>query len=682
MSYKIPVTGPASARTATVADWEANANSAIATAVAAEETARGAADDYLQAQITAGVSGLTPGPEWDASSGSFPASSVANTFYTVSVAGTVDSVTFAIGDVLVALTDNASTTTYSGNWVKMPWSQIVDVVYPDVASLIASLETNRGVGKFWTAGAYLYYEADPADPEPHLTTAGGVGLYYLPAGGWAYMAALGLPFDGSVAHDDALDLLTAIGGVNRVIGPGYQQTLRFDTAHTFDVSGPVWDFSGAIVDCSNNTGTAFTLLKATGGTGQMASRFYCGHMVGAGAGTSSVAFVLGDTSGTSSGGIICDGSVNGFGVAVQLGDNGYITTFSHVKIGENGTAVYVPTGLTNAGERITFIDCVIRENTLAFDPRRVCRIHLTDCSVDYNVNIANISGPAIISSTDTHWEWDPQESTAAPFVITDENASIMLQGGSMIGSGVWTQDYLFDNAGLVYIDGMEPLNCRPLIGLHAGDGRLLYGTNSYDQSSGIVINNGQGCLLNGGFESAALTQDLLSILTDTVAVTDRLTGTNVSLSQSSFVANSDTYSLRMAKAGGAGSLASFGIIVPATVGDIFAWSMSVLNNDSRSGNIFGVPSWVRYDGLDANGVPYVGYSEQIGAAVTISPTATWTKFSGGDEISGNTALRCPPWANGYRLSVTANQFVGGAGAAEDGGDYSLYFDDLQIFRHR
>ena len=53
--------------------------------------------------------------------GHFPARrSAAQTgwFYYVSVAGTVDSIEFAVGDNLVATTDNASTTIFAGNWSK------------------------------------------------------------------------------------------------------------------------------------------------------------------------------------------------------------------------------------------------------------------------------------------------------------------------------------------------------------------------------------------------------------------------------------------------------------------------------------------------------------------------------------------------------------------------------------
>lgn len=67
---------------------------------------------------------------WDASAGTFPGSGTAQAgdSYIVSVAGTVNSVVFAIGDRIIAITDNASTTTYANNWFKADYTDLVSSV--------------------------------------------------------------------------------------------------------------------------------------------------------------------------------------------------------------------------------------------------------------------------------------------------------------------------------------------------------------------------------------------------------------------------------------------------------------------------------------------------------------------------------------------------------------------------
>lgn len=75
-------------------------------------------DGVLEAVIdgSASVQGA-----WDASAGTFPGGGTAETgdVWFTSVAGTVNGVFFGIGDRVVALVDNASTTTYAANWIRM-----------------------------------------------------------------------------------------------------------------------------------------------------------------------------------------------------------------------------------------------------------------------------------------------------------------------------------------------------------------------------------------------------------------------------------------------------------------------------------------------------------------------------------------------------------------------------------
>lgn len=58
---------------------------------------------------------------WDASAGTFPGAgaSIKGQSWRVTTGGTVDSVVFAVGDLIVALVDNASTTTYATKWIKV-----------------------------------------------------------------------------------------------------------------------------------------------------------------------------------------------------------------------------------------------------------------------------------------------------------------------------------------------------------------------------------------------------------------------------------------------------------------------------------------------------------------------------------------------------------------------------------
>lgn len=86
--------------------------------------------DQMETDIAALANGMVYKGNWDASVGTFPGGGGAEIgwFYTVSVGGTVDSVVFAVDDRLVGIVDNASTTTYVGNWTKLDATDAVQSV--------------------------------------------------------------------------------------------------------------------------------------------------------------------------------------------------------------------------------------------------------------------------------------------------------------------------------------------------------------------------------------------------------------------------------------------------------------------------------------------------------------------------------------------------------------------------
>ena len=70
---------------------------------------------------------------WDPTSGTFPSGASSGFMYSISSAGTVDGVEFEVDNLLLALVDNASTTTFAGNWQKLgrgvhSWGGLTDVI--------------------------------------------------------------------------------------------------------------------------------------------------------------------------------------------------------------------------------------------------------------------------------------------------------------------------------------------------------------------------------------------------------------------------------------------------------------------------------------------------------------------------------------------------------------------------
>lgn len=86
--------------------------------------------DDIETRVNALDSAVVLKWTWDASAWTFPWwwTAQAGDSYIVSVAWTVDSVTFNVWDRIIAITDNASTTTFASNWFKADYTDAVSSV--------------------------------------------------------------------------------------------------------------------------------------------------------------------------------------------------------------------------------------------------------------------------------------------------------------------------------------------------------------------------------------------------------------------------------------------------------------------------------------------------------------------------------------------------------------------------
>lgn len=116
----------------------------LAAPVSASDAARKADVDAIAAAV---AGALVFKGAWDASAGTFPGGGAALTgwFYKVSVAGTVNGVSFSVGDDVYAVVDNASATTYAANWLKVEGSITLAEVQAAVGFTFGSLAAASSV---------------------------------------------------------------------------------------------------------------------------------------------------------------------------------------------------------------------------------------------------------------------------------------------------------------------------------------------------------------------------------------------------------------------------------------------------------------------------------------------------------------------------------------------------------
>jgi hypothetical protein len=86
--------------------------------------------DAIETRVNALDAAIVLKGTWDASAGTFPGGGTAQAgdSWIVSVGGTVNSQVFAVNDRIIAILDNASTTTFASNWFKADYTDLVTAV--------------------------------------------------------------------------------------------------------------------------------------------------------------------------------------------------------------------------------------------------------------------------------------------------------------------------------------------------------------------------------------------------------------------------------------------------------------------------------------------------------------------------------------------------------------------------
>ena len=147
---------------------------------------------------------------WDASTGSFPSSADAGFSYIVSVAGTVDGVSFAVNDRLLAIVDSASTTTYASNWHKLDYTDQVLSVNTQTGAVVLDADD---ISDAATTNKFLQ-DGDKGD----ITVSASTATWTIDAGVVTYtktdagvQASLDLA-DSSVQPGDNISTLTNDSG--------------------------------------------------------------------------------------------------------------------------------------------------------------------------------------------------------------------------------------------------------------------------------------------------------------------------------------------------------------------------------------------------------------------------------------------------------------------------------------
>ena len=387
--------------------------------------------------------------------------------------------------------------------------------------------------------------------------------------------------------------------------------------------------------------------------------------------------------------------VQGFRDCIYGGSDAYLARFTDCEFYSNACVLHLPAGEANYGENFSFKGGSMHGN------RRVITMEANNASVFMSQVSMDFNGKDAFSQfyirnsslnlVSCHIEMGHVNTpvTVPPIDISGDQARLSIEGGFILahpntGSDVrFTADYfaLIGAGASVTIDGPRVPALQPKIALAQGAGRLIVRDWEIGNVSDVTGWGKDQVLMDYGFESDTI-QDMIYIQNGIGTALDWRTGENLILSNSPLAAYSGSKSLRVQKKIGSSSSptgrTAFTIAIRARQGERFHYRFKCMDRHARGGSIGVTMRWGNSLGSDKDGIP----RSSQGAAFSIysfTPSAAWGTFFPLNNVSGVDGAACPPNADTLFITVNMNSFVGGLDSP-DGGWYSLFFDEFEIYR--
>jgi hypothetical protein len=374
-----------------------------------------------------------------------------------------------------------------------------------------------------------------------------------------------------------------------------------------------------------------------------------------------------------------------FNVVETFGNNAYLVRHKNVHWSQCNICISWPTGVTNSGENVSYIDGIIDQSNQAMNVVSSAELYFKGTSFDFdNCGVYNYGGHLVFENT--HWEWNTS-GTCADYFEQDNypggSLSFVHSSVQMDGS-TGTSGDIFDarSNGLINIDdtffnNMAQSTSQQLVSVNPGDVRVrnsrtsssshIYNVRSYAFGSPSVV-GAVAVFPDGSFESDSPAANQLWIGADTATITSRTAGTNLSVAISNGTgacgtAKYGTYSLAITKAGAAGTTAAVWIAGPMPPEQMVAGLSGWYNKlGSETGTLVVTKYWMNLQGNNQYGIPIIGTTTELGTAAAqdsvtfTSSSIPWTQFQ---YLSASSQNFAPQWANSVGIYYDLTQMNAG-----------------------
>lgn len=511
-----------------------------------------------------------------------------------------------------------------------------------------------------------------------MITGAPVNIFdYMTAAQIADVQSNAATIDVSTTIQSALTAFVTAGKFVDIIFPN--GTYKLDSALTINVTYMAVDFNNSTLNFTSMTsGYAVNIVGQTGTNPYTNGKVALCNAYLAGPGPTSAVYGIrfynpsAPTEAGPSHISLLNISTLNFLVGHTIYGDAYCIDFFNCDIAICGTATLQPAAASslNSGERIAYFGSTIFNSTLGIDIQNPNGEYVfSQCSFDYNGRHFYINGGRV-NLNNCHVE--AATYAAEPIYLgTANGSSFVMHGGWMLCTGSNTVSIVSVNTtanqgGGASFRDVSMNNLGNAAYFATGTGRCtVSNTFSFDTRQNPLLLSAAGNLLtDGGFEGTVVADAFISA--DTAAITSRVTGTNIALTNSSAYARTGTKSLRVAKTNAVGAC-EFTII--GALQDKSSASNRLLyytKPGAETGTVFVSFGYANIQAETTTGLPYI-YKALIPAATTLTFTAAavdWTALRSGEPI-----VVAPPWATHSIIRISMVSFVGPG---------SLYFDDVEI----
>jgi hypothetical protein len=490
----------------------------------------------------------------------------------------------------------------------------------------------------------------------------------------------------TVGSDDAAKTIQTV--LDQVKASGRRSTpIQIDSAGAFTLASGITldpyfhdvDFMGAVVTYTSTSGAAITVQGTTpSAPTQLIGGVNNINLRGPVAGTATGILFTGTVAGTRTSCANSQITTEGFDVAIDFGDFGYLTHFHDLAINGFGSIGLRQRGGGDSGENISVHGGVITngQGTAIVAEDDTVEIFLYGVSLDYNVRVIDIKvAGGNVELHGGHIEYNGGTAVADQIKVTGNGSSFKMFGGywtvnTLKGDGPYSFAYTVNVAtenSYVVLDKVRLVNHANTADLWAtGPGRVITKDCILFSVSMMphVIHVPSSELQDGSFERSDIADFWYVANDQAAAYSGRYNGGAMTVALDSSRARSGSRSLKMQRgAVGTGFSQTGGLAIPVTH----------LRNRFIVANCFGLSDmagrtrlsvlWGALRGMDVNARP-VWESRVAYAANFFAETLTPDKWH---QLAITNGLPVPPWATHLILEFDITD--GEAGR-------SLWIDDV------